>query len=102
MRGGCAPHCHRGENRPQFAGLRSHPSAMPHPQQNQSQAFRPRLYLVTPAIDDAAGFARELAAALNAADVAAVLVRLAESDERAKINKIKALGPTIQDKGAAL
>jgi thiamine-phosphate pyrophosphorylase len=46
--------------------------------------------------------AEALAAALAAADVAAVLVRLMPADERTRINRIKALAPTIQNAGAAL
>jgi thiamine-phosphate pyrophosphorylase len=60
----------------------------------------PRLYLVTP--QDPAGLADQLADALAAADVAAVLLRLPETDERARINHAKALAPTVQNKGAAL
>jgi thiamine-phosphate pyrophosphorylase len=62
----------------------------------------PRLYLVTPPIDDAAAWADDLAAALGAADVAAVLLRLAAGDERTLINRIKMLGPIVQDRGVAL
>jgi thiamine-phosphate pyrophosphorylase len=61
----------------------------------------PRLYLVSPQVADAAAFARALADALPGADVAAVLVRLAASDERALINLGKKLAPLIQDTGAA-
>ena len=43
-----------------------------------------------------------LAAALAAGDVAAVLLRLAEGDERTQINRAKTLSPAVQDKGAAL
>jgi thiamine-phosphate pyrophosphorylase len=62
----------------------------------------PRLYLVTPPIADAGGFAADVAGTLGAADVAAVLMRLADGDERALINRIKALAPVVQDKGAAM
>ena len=62
----------------------------------------PRLYLVTPAIDDAAGFAGRLGEALAAADVAAVLLRLKSAGERDLINRVKALAPIVQDTGAAL
>jgi thiamine-phosphate pyrophosphorylase len=62
----------------------------------------PRLYLVTPPIADAAAAAQWLAPALAAADVAAVLLRLAAADERTLINRVKALAPAVQDKGAAL
>jgi thiamine-phosphate pyrophosphorylase len=63
---------------------------------------RPRLYLVTPPVTDAAAFAAELDAALGAADVAAVLLRLAEGDERSQTNRIKALAPVVQARDAAL
>lgn len=62
----------------------------------------PRLYLITPPVTDAARFAAELTAALDAADIAAVLMRLADGDERTLINHVKALAPVAQDKGAAL
>ena len=62
----------------------------------------PRLYLVTPPIEDATAFAGALAAALAAGDVAAVLLRLAQADERTLINRAKALSTIVQDKGAAL
>lgn len=63
---------------------------------------QPRLYLVTPPIDDAQAFAPPLKAALAAGDVAAVLLRLEPADERALINRVKALVPVTQEAGAAL
>jgi len=63
---------------------------------------QPRLYLVTPAIDDAAAFAPVLSEALAAGDVAAVLLRLAEADERTRINRAKQLGALVQNAGAAV
>jgi thiamine-phosphate pyrophosphorylase len=62
----------------------------------------PRLYLATPPVADASALAPLLAELLRAADIAAVLVRLAEADDRSKINRVKALAATIQDAGAAL
>src|SRR5581483_11919735 len=62
----------------------------------------PRLYLVTPEISDAAGFASPLGAALAAADVAAVLLRLTPADEGTLIKRIKAIAPHAQERGAAL
>ena len=62
----------------------------------------PRLYLMTPPVADASAFSDQLASALDAGDVAAVLLRLAEADERTLINRVKALAPAVQDKGAAL
>jgi thiamine-phosphate pyrophosphorylase len=63
----------------------------------------PRLYLVTPEIEDAAGFARTLSNVLGAAvDVAAVLLRLKKADERTQINRIKTIAAAAQPSGAAL
>jgi thiamine-phosphate pyrophosphorylase len=62
----------------------------------------PRLYLVTPQLADPSGFTRQLTAALDAGDVAAVLLRRAEIDERTLINCAKALAPAVQSKDAAL
>ena len=44
----------------------------------------------------------DLQGALAAADVAAVLLRLADADDRTLINRVKALAPMVQDSGAAL
>ncbi|MBS0535955.1 MAG: thiamine phosphate synthase [Proteobacteria bacterium] len=63
---------------------------------------QPRLYLVTPALADTAGFAATLKDALAAGDVAAVLVRLTDADERTQINRIKALAAAVQSASAAL
>lgn len=62
----------------------------------------PRLYLATPVVDDPASLLAELPALLAAADVAAVLVRLKETDQRTMISRIKALAPVVQNVGAAL
>jgi len=62
----------------------------------------PRLYLVTQPVIDAAVLAPQLEELLAAADIAAVLVRLGEADERGKINRVKALAASIQKPGAAL
>jgi thiamine-phosphate pyrophosphorylase len=62
----------------------------------------PRLYLVTPPVEDAQAFAALLADALSAGDVAAVLLRLADADERTLINRAKSLCDAVQAKGAAL
>jgi thiamine-phosphate pyrophosphorylase len=61
-----------------------------------------RLYLATPPVEDASALVPMLGGLLAEADVAAVLVRLAETDERGWINRVKALAPTIQNAGAAL
>jgi thiamine-phosphate pyrophosphorylase len=72
------------------------------PSQNPAEPRRPapRLYLVAPC--DAADLAHQLAEALGATDVAAVLLRLPETDERGRVNHVKAVAPTVQGKGAAL
>jgi thiamine-phosphate pyrophosphorylase len=61
----------------------------------------PRLYLMTPPVSDLA-FAALLADALDAGDVAAVLVRLPHADEQVLIDHVKALAAPVQGKGAAL
>jgi thiamine-phosphate pyrophosphorylase len=70
----------------------------------ESGVTRPpqRLYLVTPPLDDTASFARQLEAALAAADIAAVLLRLAQSDERTLINRAKATAAVVQRRDVAL
>lgn len=62
----------------------------------------PRLYLATPAVSDPTSLAAHLPAMLKSADVAAVLVRLKETDPRSMISVVKALAPAIQGAGAAL
>jgi thiamine-phosphate pyrophosphorylase len=62
----------------------------------------PRLYLATAVVGDPASLIASLPALLAGADVAAVLLRLAPSDDRTLINRIKALAPIVQDSGAAL
>jgi thiamine-phosphate pyrophosphorylase len=63
---------------------------------------QPRLYLMTPAIEDTASFAAPLQAVLAAGDVAAVLLRLPPDDERSLINRVKQLAPIVQTRDAAL
>jgi thiamine-phosphate pyrophosphorylase len=67
-----------------------------------AQHPNPRLYLVTPRLDDPASFARDLDAALTAGDIAAVLLRLADADERALINRAKAIAAIVQRRDIAL
>lgn len=62
----------------------------------------PRIYLVTPPVEDAQAIAAKISSVLAAADVAAVLLRLAEGDERAQTNRVKTLAPIVQKSGAAL
>jgi thiamine-phosphate pyrophosphorylase len=63
---------------------------------------RSRLYLITPILDDTASFARDLDAVLAAADIAAVLLRLADADERALINRAKTVAAVVQRRDIAL
>ena len=68
----------------------------------ESKRVAARLYLVTPPVEDAAAMARLLADAIAAADVAAVLLRLADADERTLTNRVKTLLAPVQQAGAAL
>lgn len=69
------------------------------PEPRRTQA---RLYLITPVLADIDTFRPVLIEALAAADVAAVLARLAEADERTLINRAKMLAAPVQERGAAL
>ena len=62
----------------------------------------PRLYLATLPLDEPAQLIAELPELLAAADVAAVLVRLRETDQRSMISHVKALASAVQNAGAAL
>ncbi len=62
----------------------------------------PRLYVMTPAVSDPAELAGPLREVLGVADVAAVLLRLNDADERSLINRVKAAAPGVQAAGAAL
>src|SRR5580700_8552827 len=66
------------------------------------QRPRPRLYLLTPELDDTASFIRGLEATLDAADIAAVLLRLADADERTLVNRAKAIAAAVQRRDIAL
>lgn len=62
-----------------------------------------RLYLITPpAIADLAAFARELEAALDAGDVAALQIRLKEADDEAIQAAVAALAPIARSRGVAV
>jgi thiamine-phosphate pyrophosphorylase len=63
--------------------------------------INPRLYLITPAVEDAATFAPRLEETLDAADIAAVLLRLAPADERTLINRAKAIASIAQRRDVA-
>jgi thiamine-phosphate pyrophosphorylase len=62
----------------------------------------PRLYILTPVVSDATPPSENLAEILRAVDVAAVLLRLGDADERSLINRVKAAAPGVQAAGAAL
>ena len=66
------------------------------------QGSRQRLYLVTPELGETAAFARDLDAVLGSADIAAVLLRLADADERALVNRAKAVAAAAQRRDVAL
>src|ERR1700719_3972429 len=68
----------------------------------QTQRPRPRLYLLTPELDDTASFTRDLDAVLATADIAAVLLRLADADERTLVNRAKTVAAAVQRRDIAL
>lgn len=62
-----------------------------------------RLYLITPAsIPDLAAFARDLEAALDAGDVAALQIRLKDADDATVLAAVAALKPVAQARGVAV
>ena len=61
-----------------------------------------RIYLITPPVGDPQAFARALSAALDAGDVAAVLLRLEHSDECTLVNRAKAIAAIVQPRDIAL
>lgn len=72
------------------------------PQSASDRRPPPRLYLVTPAVADEHAFLSDFEAALDAADFAAVLLRLAVSDPRTLLNRAKHLVPAAQGRGVAV
>jgi thiamine-phosphate pyrophosphorylase len=66
------------------------------------QRPRQRLYLVTPELGDPASFLPGLDAALDAADVAAVQLRLADADERTLVDRAKTIAKAVQRRDTAL
>jgi thiamine-phosphate pyrophosphorylase len=58
--------------------------------------------LVTPLIASAGDFARSLGEALEAADIAAIILHLADDGERALINRAKEFAAPVQRRDAAL
>jgi thiamine-phosphate pyrophosphorylase len=91
-----------GHDRRHSARIGRHADSMGTSQTTVPPREPARLYLVTPPIGDAGAVADGLADALNAADIAAVLVRLGAGDERTQIERVKALRILIQSNGAAL
>jgi thiamine-phosphate pyrophosphorylase len=71
---------------------------------NKNPPPRPvaRVYLATPPLAEAPDFEDKLSEALGAADIAAVLLRLAPGEDRGLIKRVKALAPLVQQRGAAL
>jgi thiamine-phosphate pyrophosphorylase len=69
---------------------------------NSQEPMRPGLVLVTPRIEDAAGFAPSLSDACNAADISAVIVRLAAKAEGEFLDHVLQLAPIVRGVGAAL
>ena len=62
-----------------------------------------RLYLITPpAIPDLDIFARDLAAALDAGDVAALQIRLKDVDDAAVLEAVETLAPVARARGVAV
>lgn len=62
----------------------------------------PRLYLATPALGDTAEFAALLPPLLAGFDIAALLLRLQDTDERTLTARIKGLAGPVQAAGTAL
>lgn len=67
-----------------------------------AQHTRPRLYLVTAELDDTTSFSATIDRVAAAGDVAAVLLRLKEADERTLINRAKTVASAIQRRDIAL
>ena len=64
----------------------------------KKRTARPRVVLVTPPVEDGARFAQQIASACSAADIAAIILRLAPADDAEQIKRIRdvvvALPPT--------
>src|SRR5271155_5229910 len=67
-----------------------------------TMAKPPRLYLVTPLVEDTAAFLPGLEAALAAGGGAAVLLRFAATDERSLVNRAKAVAAAVHRRDIAL
>jgi len=62
----------------------------------------PGLYLFTPPLGDVAAFLRALQTVTDTTDVAALLLRLQDADERTLINRAKDVAAIVQPRGIAL
>lgn len=62
----------------------------------------PRLYLATSLISDPAALLKQLPELLTGFDIAALLLRLEQADERSMISRVKAIAPVVQKAGVAL
>jgi thiamine-phosphate pyrophosphorylase len=62
----------------------------------------PRLYLFTPSLGDTAAFADKLAVVLDVGNIAALLLRLEDADERTLVNRAKTVAAMAQPRGVAL
>lgn len=82
--------------------LRPRPPRAPAAAPPAPRGSAPRLYLVTPTLDDTAALTPALEAALGAGDVAAVLLRLADADERTTIRRAKSVAAIVQGRDIAL
>jgi thiamine-phosphate pyrophosphorylase len=72
------------------------------PQLAHSRGPSPRLYLITPQVEDPITLAERLGDSVDGGAVAAVLARMSDADERSLINRAKALNAAVQERGAAL
>jgi thiamine-phosphate pyrophosphorylase len=88
--------------RPHSAQLELQSGQMAARSQGTSERPAPRLYVVTPLAADAAAMSGALAAMVEAADLAAVLLRLADASEGTLTKLAKTLAPVVQKNGAAL
>jgi thiamine-phosphate pyrophosphorylase len=69
---------------------------------NDQEPKRPGLVLVTPRIENAADFAPILTDACSAADISAVIVRIAAAAEEEYLDCVRRLAPIIRAGGAAM
>jgi thiamine-phosphate pyrophosphorylase len=74
------------------------------PQRQRAEQAPPptRLYLITPPIGEARRFAADLGGAIEAGDIAAVLLRMAAQEEQALREAVATLAPLVQTRGVAL